>query len=193
MPVIVLSFAEERECLPASVRSGDGVNEPQAWCSGSSHKTAGMTGCDDYHLHDDLVWRLFRSHMGPASWIYGLPWWCPGDKRISLPCRRHKRHRFHPWVMKIPWRREWQPTPVLLSGESHGLKCLVSDRPWGHKESDKTEATWHTHICVYNVDRRKSYILYRIWWLFKLKGKKAMNLYKRDETFLNVSGENIFK
>ena len=21
---------------------------------------------------------------------------------------------FDPWVMKIPWRRSWQPTPVLL-------------------------------------------------------------------------------
>ena len=25
-----------------------------------------------------------------------------------------------PWVGKIPWRREWQPTPVFLSGEFHG-------------------------------------------------------------------------
>jgi len=24
------------------------------------------------------------------------------------------RHRFKPWVRKIPWRRAWQPTPVLL-------------------------------------------------------------------------------
>ena len=29
-------------------------------------------------------------------------------------CRRHKRCRFDPWVGKIPWRRKWQPTPVLL-------------------------------------------------------------------------------
>ena len=25
--------------------------------------------------------------------------------------------RFYPWVGKIPWRREWWTTPVLLSGE----------------------------------------------------------------------------
>ena len=25
---------------------------------------------------------------------------------------------FAPWVRKIPWRRAWQPTPVL-PGESH--------------------------------------------------------------------------
>ena len=27
---------------------------------------------------------------------------------------------FDPWVRKIPWRRKWQPTPVFLSGKSHG-------------------------------------------------------------------------
>jgi len=33
-------------------------------------------------------------------------------------CRRHKRHRFNPWVGKIPWRRAWQPTPVFLPLEN---------------------------------------------------------------------------
>ena len=35
------------------------------------------------------------------------------------------RHRFHPWVGKIPWRRKWQPTPVFLPGKSHGQRSLV--------------------------------------------------------------------
>ena len=34
--------------------------------------------------------------------------------------RRCKCHGFSPWVGKIPWRRQWQPTQVLLPGESHG-------------------------------------------------------------------------
>ena len=25
---------------------------------------------------------------------------------------------------KIPWRRKWQPTPILLPGESHGQRSL---------------------------------------------------------------------
>ena len=33
----------------------------------------------------------------------------------------------------------WQPTPVLLPGESHGGKSLVGYSPWGRKESDTTE------------------------------------------------------
>ena len=40
---------------------------------------------------------------------------------------------------KIPWRREWQPTPVFLPIESHGQRSLVSYSPWGHKESDTPE------------------------------------------------------
>ena len=43
-------------------------------------------------------------------------------ERICLQCRRC---RIDLWVGKIPWRRKWQPTPVFLSGESHGQKSLM--------------------------------------------------------------------
>ena len=42
------------------------------------------------------------------------------------------------WVRKIPWRREWQLTPVLLPGEFHGQRSLVGFTPWGSKELDMT-------------------------------------------------------
>ena len=38
-------------------------------------------------------------------------------------------------------RRQWQPTPVLLPGESQGRGSLVGCRLWGRTESDTTEAT----------------------------------------------------
>ena len=34
-----------------------------------------------------------------------------------------------PWVRKIPWRRVWQPTPVLLPGESQGQRSLAAAVP----------------------------------------------------------------
>ena len=37
------------------------------------------------------------------------------------------------------WRRQWQPTPVLSPGKSHGWRSLVGCSPWGRKESDTTE------------------------------------------------------
>ena len=44
-----------------------------------------------------------------------------------------------PWVGKIPWRTEWQPTPVFLPGASHGRRNLVGYSSWGCKELDTTE------------------------------------------------------
>ena len=57
-------------------------------------------------------------------------------KESACQCRRH---RFDPWVGKIPWRRKWQPTPAFLPGKSHGQRSLVGYSPWSHKESDMTE------------------------------------------------------
>ena len=41
----------------------------------------------------------------------------------------------------IHWRRQWQPTPVFLPGESQGRGSLVGCRLWGRTGSDTTEAT----------------------------------------------------
>ena len=40
---------------------------------------------------------------------------------------------FDPWVGKIPWRKEWLPTPVFLPGEFHGQRSLVGYSLWGHR------------------------------------------------------------
>ena len=45
----------------------------------------------------------------------------------------------------IYWRRQWHPTPVLLSGKSHGWRSLVGCSPWGRKESDMTKRL-HFHF-----------------------------------------------
>jgi len=39
-------------------------------------------------------------------------------KELDCQCRRHKKHGFDPWVGKIPGRRVWQLTPVVLMGNS---------------------------------------------------------------------------
>ena len=52
--------------------------------------------------------------------------------------------QFHPWVRKIPWRREWLPTLVFLPEESHGQRSLADCHPWGHKELDTAE-----HACIH--------------------------------------------
>ena len=59
----------------------------------------------------------------------GLLWWL-SDKEFACKC---KRHRFACWVGKIPWKRQWQPTPVFLLGKSHRQRSLKGGSPWGHK------------------------------------------------------------
>ena len=58
----------------------------------------------------------------------------PSGKEPSCQCRGRKRHRFHPWGRKIPWRRKWQPTPVFLPGESHGQRSPVGCRLYSNRE-----------------------------------------------------------
>ena len=67
-------------------------------------------------------------------------------KEPGCQCRRHKRHGFEPWVRKIPWSRAWQYVQYMAIHSS----ILVWRTPWteepgyipwGHTESDMTEAT----------------------------------------------------
>ena len=50
-----------------------------------------------------------------------LPWWLSG-KESACQCRRH---RSHPWARKTPWRRKWQPTPVLKKKERKKENILL--------------------------------------------------------------------
>ena len=66
---------------------------------------------------------------------------------------QYRRHGFHPWVEKIPWRRKWQPTPAFLPGESHGPRSLAGYSPWGHKRVrcclvTKQEQNIYIYVCI---------------------------------------------
>ena len=53
---------------------------------------------------------------------------------------------FDPQVGKIPWRRQWLPTPVLLPGESHDeLQSMGSQRVRHDRVTDtSTISFWST-------------------------------------------------
>ena len=60
-----------------------------------------------------------------------------------------------PRVRKIPWSRKQQPTPVCLTGESHGQRSLAGYSPWGCRESDRTEPLCtHTQGGRHTLDLR---------------------------------------
>ena len=80
----------------------------------------------------------------------GLPRWFSSKQSACW----WRRHRFNPWIRKIPWRRKGQPTPVFLPGKSHGQRSLADYSPWGHKESDTTEQL-STHMLLTSCSRLK--------------------------------------
>ena len=69
-----------------------------------------------------------------------------------------------PGVEKIPWRRQWQPTPVFLPGNSHGQKSPAGYNPCV-AESHSTE---HTHIKSTDC----FFILIFFFTATKIEGKK---------------------
>ena len=87
----------------------------------------------------------------PISWSWTVLW------RPTRPSRTNTKKKGCPYYHRglerksrksrdtwnnnqvWPWRRKWQPTPVLLPGKSHGWRSLLGFSPWGHKELDTTE------------------------------------------------------
>ena len=51
---------------------------------------------------------------------------CAATLTYTSLCTRHKNR-----LRCIRWRRQWQPTPVLLPGKSHGRRSLVGCSSWG--------------------------------------------------------------
>ena len=96
-------------------------------------------------------------NMPPPSlcWEDAAPysWSGPSDpSHVSLPpaafravvlhtgCKRHRLGNspavletwYDPWVGKIPWRRQWQSTPVFLPGESPWTEESMGSQRIGH-------------------------------------------------------------
>ena len=63
---------------------------------------------------------------------------------VKNPSAQSRRHAFHPWVRKIPWRREWQPTPVFLPWEIPWTKELGGLKSKGLQKSWSQLSDWTT-------------------------------------------------
>ena len=101
-------------------------------------------------------------------------WWLRWQK-IHVQCRRPG---FDPWVEKIPWRRPWKSSPGFLPGKSHGQRSLVGYGPWGHKESDMTEATKHSTAHRYTSGHRINFYFYFLLIVPPL----SMNSFSKHQT-----------
>ena len=96
-----------------------------------------------------------------------IPWWIfvseythsqasqVSGKESTCQCRRHNRHRFNPWVEKIPWRRKWQPTLAFLPGQrslADTVPRVARSQTWLHSWA---RMHTHSHTHAYTLLRNK--------------------------------------
>ena len=112
------------------------LSESVSWelCSSDAYKWKTQTYIY-IHIHRTYI------HLFIYMYIYSTSGF-PGGSEVKETACQCRRPRFNPWIRKIPRKKEWQPTPVFLPGESHGQRSLVGYSPWGHKKSNMTEHDW---------------------------------------------------
>ena len=101
-------------------------------CSRAAKRICSSTVCCGTNNYDITINIISCSDVRGTKSLRGLANIHPsiesfpgGSAGKKIQCRSRRSCTFDPWVGKIPWRRAWQPIPVLLPGESHGHRSLV--------------------------------------------------------------------
>ena len=105
--------------------------------------------CLTYFINHSILWSIHVIANGRISFFFMTEQyaivcvcvcvWASLMAQKERICHQCRGTEFNPWVGKIPWRREWLPTPVFLPAEFHGEKIPASYIPCGGKESDTAE------------------------------------------------------
>ena len=88
-----------------------------------------------------------------------------GARPQKVKTERKEQKTYLNWVRKIPWRRKWQCTPVLLPGKSHGQRSLVDCSPWGREGRTRLSDftfTFHFHALEKEMATHSSVLAWRI-------------------------------
>ena len=118
-------------------------------------------------------------YSGPIS--LGLTHWISlqskGLSRVFSNTTVQKHHFFSIQLSlqsnsHIHRRRQWQPTPVLLPGKSHGQKSLVGCSPWGCEESNAMEQL-HFHFSLSCIGKGNGNPLWCSCWRIPGMGKRG--------------------
>ena len=134
-------------------------------------------------------WGLSSHFMVHLVSLIRLPWWFIG-KELACQCRRPG---FNPCIRKILWRRKRQPTPVFLSGKSHGQRNLEGYSSWGRErvrfwlnnnsisnQNNLISKQVNYRGSIYVVEKQTTnngvFYSWRIFWKRKLLWKTLMEI-----------------
>ena len=96
------------------------------------------------------------------------------EARMSWAISRHLDYMLH------DWRRQWQPTPVLLPGKSHGWRSLVGCSLRGHEESWLSDFsfTFHFHALEKEMATHSSGFAWKIPGTAEPGGLRSMGSHR---------------
>ena len=82
--------------------------------------------CEQWQLPNWALTHCVPANTVLTSWSYELTQDSPVAPSVKN-LLQYRRPKIDPWVGKIPWRREWQPTPAFLTRGAwwatvHGVK-----------------------------------------------------------------------
>ena len=85
-----------------------------------------------------IVKRMTQADEMKIPWKHCSVQGPPQGQQLSLCPQRPFQWIHRP--LALPRRRQWQPTPMFLPGESQGRGSLVGCCLWGRTEPDTAEA-----------------------------------------------------
>ena len=141
----------------------------------------------------DGGWDGCMASLTQWTWVWtssGSGWWT-GKPGVLQPMGSQRVGQ--EWVNWIDfqslspgwWRGQWQPTPVLLPGESHGRRSLVGCSPWGLEESDTTERL-HFHALEKEMLTHSNVLAWRIPGTAEPGGLPSMGSHRVGHDWSNL-------
>ena len=111
--------ARDRGSVPGLGRSASRHGNPPVFLPEKSHGQSILVNYSPWGCKESDT-----TEATQYACMHGLPWWF-SHKESSCSIGDLIL------VGMIPWRRKWQPTPVFLSGKSHGQRILAGYSPRG--------------------------------------------------------------
>ena len=87
---------------------------------------------------------------------------CNAGDPGSIPGSGRSPGEGNSYLLRYPWRRQWQPTPVLLPGKSQGQRSLVGCSPKSWAQLSDFTFTFHFHALEKEMATHSSVLAWRI-------------------------------
>ena len=137
------------------------------------HVRLNAKGWIKIEFHKNSVYYIkYKVAIKTLYMIWYMTNWVSSMTQQVKICLQCKRHGFNSWVRMIPWRRNWQPTPIFLpekkilwteeeTGESPSKRSQRVGHYWASKHAFTLTTNWHF---VFILLFLFPFVIYQLSW-----------------------------